>query len=287
MDGRVDAFTRELEAPRPKLTFIVKLHKILTFTSQSPATICSIGLTWTSDNESIVSNSKILGQFLNLRANSVNTNFREHGFQHPEVMRSEKLIWYVPALRDQSIPEIGHWKRRKHVQPFNRFLTNTQIVELDALSRHLFNERPNSRFVDAAQGQWQTAVGSAATAPLQALIRALVPGQGDRIETIRVNLTHLLSREMDIRSLMTGEVSFNAFLRLFLRYGSPAGFVEQLDGVTLVDFACSGSVPSFENGMCFGMDRRLFAESWARAPPKTWALMEGEEEGTLKLIIKS
>jgi hypothetical protein len=44
-------------------------------------------------------------QFLRIAPNWVDTNFREHGFSHPEAVPAESLALFIPALRGNTFPE--------------------------------------------------------------------------------------------------------------------------------------------------------------------------------------
>jgi hypothetical protein len=77
----------------------------LNHTKAHPADRAHIGVVWARDGKSFFANSRIFGEFLRLQTNSINKNFREHGFEILANGRPED-----PELAN--IPEYRHWKRR-------------------------------------------------------------------------------------------------------------------------------------------------------------------------------
>ena len=74
-----------------KMKFTVKLFKILEFTwlHREYATEC--GAFWCEDKEHFISHALILGKFLGIKANSINTNFRMLGFRIVQSNYEENL----------------------------------------------------------------------------------------------------------------------------------------------------------------------------------------------------
>ncbi|EAX88515.1 hypothetical protein TVAG_428240 [Trichomonas vaginalis G3] len=97
-----------------RIKFTVKIIALLRYTLKHPEHIKTIGIGWFPDGKTIVSNAKILGNFLGLRSNSINTNFRAHNFQIVPVVRSEIITAFG------SLPDLANWNKRRQVAfPFS------------------------------------------------------------------------------------------------------------------------------------------------------------------------
>lgn len=112
-----ESYEEELNALRKKLLgeeehgrmrFAVKLINLLRFQKKHPKSIYQIGIGWCPDGKSFISNSKILGNYLNIRANSVNTNFRINMFQIVDCAVNEFVSTFG------NIPDISSWNKRIH-----------------------------------------------------------------------------------------------------------------------------------------------------------------------------
>jgi hypothetical protein len=143
------------------------------------------------------------------------------------------------------------------------------------------------KFVAAARNEWQTRFGCVWSAPMTAVVDGFVVCEGRHSEQLRINFAHLLSREMSIESLMTNEVTFEAFVQVFLKFWSRTGFTEQLEALTPADCDSAGGCAQFDEGICLGMDRLLLFDLWNRAPADTWALLDGPDAGSFRLMMKS
>jgi hypothetical protein len=64
-----------------RIKFSVKLLHVLNYTSQNRELIPETGAVWCADGIHFLVHSKILGNFLGLKSNTINTNFRDHGFK--------------------------------------------------------------------------------------------------------------------------------------------------------------------------------------------------------------
>ena len=97
------------DTPQNKTKFVVKILAILNFTKEHPEHIINTGGSWMADGKHFITNSRILSEFMRLKINSVNTNFRDHGFSiFPNA---------TTQMRTQfpEIPDICHWKIRVHL----------------------------------------------------------------------------------------------------------------------------------------------------------------------------
>ena len=106
-----------------RIKFSVKVLHVLKHCLENPHLVPKLGVSWCPDGTSFVCNSKIIGSFLNLRSNSINTNFRAHGFQIIETPVTDVISWFG------NLPDINNWKRRKNV--LFKWTTQTTPEEAD------------------------------------------------------------------------------------------------------------------------------------------------------------
>jgi hypothetical protein len=92
--------------PKPRIKFTVKLLQALQLTARHPTLVPSTGIAWCSDGRHFVSHPRILSVALNLKQNSINTNFREHGFEIV-ACTSNSIIEHLG-----NVPEPHLWKMR-------------------------------------------------------------------------------------------------------------------------------------------------------------------------------
>lgn len=130
---------RAIVCPDPsksRLKFVRRIVHILNFVSAHPETVTTLGAAWCRDGKHFVVNSKILGIFLNLKSNSINTNFRDHGFQIV-TCQSLDLQKDFPVLTD-----LRHWKKRYTMVDW--FRAGVDPMEADKMMSMLDKvERPN------------------------------------------------------------------------------------------------------------------------------------------------
>lgn len=91
---------------KSRMKFVTKVLYCLNFVkamNNDNEIIKLIGCSWCSDNMHFITNSMVLGDFLNLKSNSINTNFREHGFQ---VITNTDIQKEFPTL------QVRQWKKR-------------------------------------------------------------------------------------------------------------------------------------------------------------------------------
>lgn len=74
-----DYLNKEHQGSRIK--FATKVFHVLNFTKEHPDSINCCGAAWCSNGLHFICNATIMANFLNLRSNSINTNFRDHGFR--------------------------------------------------------------------------------------------------------------------------------------------------------------------------------------------------------------
>jgi hypothetical protein len=92
-----------------KLTFTMKIHRLLAFTQKHPESAPDIGLIWTNEAGIFLMNSRQLAKYLGIRTNSINTNLREHGFER--VKTSPLTQTRVCQLTGISLPDERLWKK--------------------------------------------------------------------------------------------------------------------------------------------------------------------------------
>lgn len=93
---------------RNRMKFAVKLFHVLQQTTANRTLLPETGAIWCSDGEHFLVNSKVLGKLLGLKSNSVNTNFRDHGFIIVGPLLPSDLEF------SQDLPDPIHWKKRRN-----------------------------------------------------------------------------------------------------------------------------------------------------------------------------
>ena len=63
----------------PKPRFMVKIRACLDYVEKYPTSECVVGVKWYDDSHFLL-HSRILSSFLKIKSNTVNYNFRTHGF---------------------------------------------------------------------------------------------------------------------------------------------------------------------------------------------------------------
>lgn len=91
-----------------KIKFCVRILQLLNETLLDNTKIKNIGLAWCEDGFHFICNSQILGNYINLKANSINTNFRAHSFQ------IENFNIVEIQKKFGNLPDIKNWKMRRN-----------------------------------------------------------------------------------------------------------------------------------------------------------------------------
>ncbi|OHT08134.1 hypothetical protein TRFO_23507 [Tritrichomonas foetus] len=94
---------------RGKQKFCVKILQLLRITLNDEKKIPEIGLAWCDDGFHFICNSQILGKYLNLKANSINTNFRAHSFQIGNATADDIKKTFG------NLPDYRNWKMRHNI----------------------------------------------------------------------------------------------------------------------------------------------------------------------------
>jgi hypothetical protein len=281
------------------MPFMAKILRILQFEQQHPELTRVVGAFWSDDNGMFVSNAQILSVFLGIKCNSINANFREHDFTPPKSVPLERLCRLRISLKGSAAFERHIWKQRKHqTATFKRTTTLEEAARLSARSWSVFRAQPVRSLVlddpsnDQALEEWSRHFRLHESAAMDSLLHAFIPQRdGDDlkyVQQLHQNFSHLCSLWRDPESLMGGTVSITAFISFFRCFGAPTGVREQIEEITVSDpQAISATAPGFIDGVCIGFGKAQLGERWAEASPESWALIEGEEEGTFRLLTRS
>lgn len=252
-----------------RLKFSVKVLMVLNFSEKHKDCVPVTGAVWCEDGCHFLVNTKIMASLLDLKANSINTNFREHGFKIISNVL-EKDTEGLPPL-----PDLNNWKVRQNTAAtFTRNSTRKDAENVPSLETKPqgMESQQNTSFipqrtqemctndfeselkliykilVDIPQpDRWKRDLLESATSfwtknispqPLESLdtvvqkLFPLVPGSDYRKQQqLRANFKYLIHTHSG-SSQMNKTVYFSDFLRLFLRFGSPAGIREPLVEVT-------------------------------------------------------
>ena len=121
---------REEVSPFKKLPFKLRIFRILKYVEVHPEDKITIGIFW-DDDKSFICNSKILGDFLGIKDNSMNTNLRESGFQIDDSFGTHDVM-----KRFGSLPNANRWKRRSHYSGnFTKTTTEREMMDLPRQDR--------------------------------------------------------------------------------------------------------------------------------------------------------
>ncbi|OHT16015.1 hypothetical protein TRFO_13496 [Tritrichomonas foetus] len=256
--------------------FVVKIFHMLQFVRKHPEKMLELGASWCNDGRHFVINSNILGSFLGLKANSVNTNFRDHGFQiissNAQDLRSEF----------SNMIETRHWKKR--ISGSSSFTINSNID--DAENIPCLQQRVDNAFVPSSadyekevpfmpketitllaedQSQllniyrmyyshsyecnyfktflsfvtnlWKTQISELNYANSTKIISVIV-GENPQLE---VNLDFIL-QQRDESSQSSEIVTFDSFVKYFMRYGDSTDL-----SLTLREVSCiTPQPPAFD-----------------------------------------
>jgi hypothetical protein len=287
------ALQRDLHAPGTRLTFIVKVLMVVNFVAQYPNEAAITGAFWGPDKRSIISNARILANFMNITSSGMNKNFRQHRFSNPMAISEHRLKQAAPPEARNILTNVRTWKIRQHETAALHADTSAEVAaELDRHSWADFRfqqlqgqalDRPGA---DHAREQWETTFGRKNAARRMDVVNAFFLARPDepmgRNSQLRTNFQHLCALHSDEKTLMEGMISLLAFTEFFLRYGSPTGADALLEEVTSTDAAAD--VPRFHCGVCLGANPREFWLAWLGASTASWAIIEGHEPGTLLLL---
>jgi hypothetical protein len=213
MTSAIEEFQKQLRETRPKLPFMVKLLRVLNFILVNPNYVLKVGAFWLPDRQSFVINSKKLAAFLDIHPNSINTNFRQHGFTDPISIHPNQLARLHEGLHEVHFSEAQHWTKRKHgAGTFTSKTTPEEVATLDIESRFAFRANqfqqlqqqrlrwvigPESAVSAQARTQWEMFFPSALSAPFNEVTAAFLPKHSTddeaHVDQLRINFAHLWS----------------------------------------------------------------------------------------------
>ena len=108
-----------------RMKFAVRVFYVLQRTKQHPDEMMKTGAIWCHDGIHFICNSQLLGEFLLIKPNTINTNFRSHSFTI-ENNQPPAIISEFPMLRD-----IRNW--RKRYNPYYQFTANSKESDVVAI----------------------------------------------------------------------------------------------------------------------------------------------------------
>jgi hypothetical protein len=246
-----EALRRQVCPGDGRVKFAVKVLHILQYTQQHPDSRDQLGAAWCRDGRHFIVNSKILGNFLNLKSNTINTNFRDHGFQIMSCNQTEL------AGEFRGLTDTRHWKKR--IGPdFTRGTTIRDAEQIPCLQeppeapgdqdlailpptiqgllctdvrqvldlQRLRLDLPDGeirfpRLIAAAADFWTARVDRVVpTVPLSRLVAAflaIAPMPDAEARQFAANLGVLLEQQNDL-SQLDDTVLFSTFVRFFAQY---------------------------------------------------------------------
>ncbi|KAH0795393.1 hypothetical protein GPJ56_000606 [Histomonas meleagridis] len=115
------------EKPDPKMKFAVKVWRILQYTSNSPEDVGIVGASWCKDGVHFIAHTQILANFLALKPNSINTNFRKHYFKIEE----SNFYEIIEEFKAVQLPDTKNWNKRVNCQfNFTKDSTEQEIMSI-------------------------------------------------------------------------------------------------------------------------------------------------------------
>jgi hypothetical protein len=115
MDNETMLLKAELLQTNPKMPFIVKVLSVLQFEETHRELANVVGAFWCDRPGSFVANSRILGAFLQAKANTINANFRQHGFTNPKFVSFEEVRNFRISLQRLEPAQRKDWNQRQHL----------------------------------------------------------------------------------------------------------------------------------------------------------------------------
>jgi hypothetical protein len=102
---------------KPREKFAVRLLRVLRAADSDPEQVPTLGITWCRDGRSFISHPRLISVTLGLKQNSINTNFRDHGFEISDCTPASIVEEFG------NLPEPHLWKKRSHIS--GQFTRNT------------------------------------------------------------------------------------------------------------------------------------------------------------------
>jgi hypothetical protein len=297
-----------------RVKFATKLFHVLAFSRNHPASVQVLGASWCKDGVHFVCHSGILALFLGLKANSINTNFRDHGFG---IVR-----FSIPEITREfpGVPSIHNWKKRannrhtftaftpladieripcgesanvgivKHENLFHGPGNEIPLAVLTFVRQNTMVERrvfgiwdkiggsPGPDLVTRAFMDWRRFAGDDLITEIEKFTSVLTKGLESESDTgrLRANAEILISD--GFHELGVGMMDFASYFLFTLRYG----FLDESLGVLLQVSDPEGFHPWFQPML----DRQSARLVLGCSPRNTWLVRVGELPGTFVLTYK-
>ena len=250
-----------------RIKFLPKILLILQYTKKHPEDIIRVGGGWLSDGNYFITNSGIIAEFLGLKANSINTNFRDHGFNLVSFTDKEKIRKEFPSLTN-----IKFWKVRKYktdefnqnstVDDVNNFQVQTiNILNPQFLPKELlklndqnlicslcqilkslenkeqfgFDDKWYFNFVSDLYKIWILNISSTLESDVYKVFDFLIENQEnlkkEHEQQLRINLEYFLEQRDDC-SQCSDIFTFDSFLKFFIKYGCMNDYIQTVKEIT-------------------------------------------------------
>ena len=117
--------------------FSVKVFYVLSYSSKHPEEASTLGAFWCDDGVHFYCNAKVMGVFLGIKPNSVNTNFRLCGFVISNNSRCANVSAHYP------IPDLNNWKKRSNER--FKFMKNSSLKEIESIHFVEYPTQPSTK----------------------------------------------------------------------------------------------------------------------------------------------
>ena len=283
-----------LEFQDGKIKFAVKVWRTLQFVREHPECAGMCGAMWLGDGPKFVTNAAILGSFLDIKPNSVNTNFRLLGF---EIEHSKVLV--------ESLPNAKKWKVR--VLKGHSFTANSEVAEIERIPMFAGKDDESlppaveslvendlevnlackllfvtmngtreyaSKLFTAVAKAWASFAGDNSRCSNEGLVAHFrrICGNNQATEQVVTNLMYLMNPQQRT------SVRLSDFLEFSIKYGVASAAVTNVRELTAPngDGKVPRFVPWFRPGICETMTVHDLATSQAQ-----WAVHESSVAGRL------
>lgn len=243
-----------VDPTKAKTKFCVKLCRALKLVLENPDDATTIGLRWCPDNVHFFCNARIFADFLGIKLNTINSNFRVYGFSidtsspyDPGFLpdaKSWKVRWNPRETWNSNTTEQEAERIPSIETPTLSLVLSTETGPIpDHLLQYIGDNAPlrdaivelmnlitatdkwKNDFLTRAFAYWLDMAEDIAPIPAVNIIRSVKeladpPLPDDAMRLVEVNLVYLLAVQNNMSQVGEG-VSFVDFLKLALRFGLP------------------------------------------------------------------
>jgi hypothetical protein len=272
------------------LKFTARILQLLQDAERRRKAIEEIGLAWCPDGRTFICNARTAAISLSIAANSVNTNFREHGFRILPCP-VEEIRRHFPEITDTA-----NWKKRtctvavfcKHtslqeanemtivktlkpsVEPESSIpesvptsssaidqLFSSDSFEKSSLLHHMHKtEKPpewQSRFLEVIARDWIDSFGAVRSVDMDHFLDVVLTPvcSNDNYQILRINSQFLVLSRNDALSQRSETVDFDDYLLLMLRYGRSTRFPDIMLDLAAEDSDSDLPDPGFDHFTSF------------------------------------